>query len=194
MSSLDRILPFLKPIEDLLVDSSVTEVMVNDGGRRVFIEREGAIEAVAGRTLEPRNLTCRINLGDLYLRQGKTKEAKAEYREGLMVVERDLSLAPDDKKLGVQRTVFLAKAGDCSGARKALEPLLPSLPADDAEIAYAVAMTRAICGQHAEAVEALGRAIRLGSSPEYIREEAEFRSLLADTSIARLLRERQRRR
>ena len=31
MSSLDRILPFLKPIEDLLVDPSVTEVMVNDG-------------------------------------------------------------------------------------------------------------------------------------------------------------------
>lgn len=60
MSSLDRILPFLKPIEDLLVDSSVTEVMVNDGGRRVFIEREGAIEAVAGRTLEPRNLTVAI--------------------------------------------------------------------------------------------------------------------------------------
>ena len=60
MSSLDRILPFLKPIEDLLVDPSVTEVMVNDGGRRVFIEREGAIEAVAGRTLEPRNLTVAI--------------------------------------------------------------------------------------------------------------------------------------
>lgn len=60
MSSLDRILPFLKPIEDLLVDSSVTEVMVNDGGRRVFIERDGAIEAVAGRTLEPRNLTVAI--------------------------------------------------------------------------------------------------------------------------------------
>ena len=40
MSSLDRILPFLRPIEDLLVDPSVTEVMVNDGGRRVFVERE----------------------------------------------------------------------------------------------------------------------------------------------------------
>ena len=60
MSSLDRILPFLKPIEDLLVDPTVTEVMVNDGGRHVFIERDGAMEAVAGRTLEPRNLTVAI--------------------------------------------------------------------------------------------------------------------------------------
>ena len=60
MSSLDRILPFLKPIEDLLVDPTVTEVMVNDGGRRVFVERDGAIEAVVDRTLEPRNLTVAI--------------------------------------------------------------------------------------------------------------------------------------
>src|SRR2546427_10062745 len=60
MSSLDRILPFLKPIEDLLLDPTVTEVMVNDGGRHVFVERDGALEAVPDRTLEPRNLTVAI--------------------------------------------------------------------------------------------------------------------------------------
>jgi pilus assembly protein CpaF len=60
VSSLDRILPFLRPIEDLLVDPTITEVMVNDGGRRVFVERGGALELVPGRTLEPRNLTVAI--------------------------------------------------------------------------------------------------------------------------------------
>ena len=60
MSSLDRILPFLRSIEDLLVDPSVTEVMVNSGGRRVFVERRGALEDVPGRTLEVRNLTVAI--------------------------------------------------------------------------------------------------------------------------------------
>jgi len=60
VSSLDRILPFLRPIEDLLVDPAITEVMVNDGGRRVFVERDGALEAVVGRSLEPRNLTVAI--------------------------------------------------------------------------------------------------------------------------------------
>ena len=60
MSSLDRILPFLRPIEDLLLDPSVTEVMVNSGGRRVFVERRGALEDVPGRTLEVRNLTVAI--------------------------------------------------------------------------------------------------------------------------------------
>jgi pilus assembly protein CpaF len=60
VSSLDRVLPFLRPIEDLLRDPAITEVMVNDGGRRVFVERAGAIEAVADRTLEVRNLTVAI--------------------------------------------------------------------------------------------------------------------------------------
>ncbi|MEQ1574283.1 MAG: ATPase, T2SS/T4P/T4SS family [Vicinamibacterales bacterium] len=60
MSSLDRILPFLRPIEDLLVDPAITEVMVNEGGRRVFVERDGVMEAVVGRALEPRNLTVAI--------------------------------------------------------------------------------------------------------------------------------------
>ena len=60
MSSLTRILPFLRPIEDLLCDPTVTEVMVNDGGRRVFIERAGILEPVPDRTLEPRNLTVAI--------------------------------------------------------------------------------------------------------------------------------------
>jgi pilus assembly protein CpaF len=59
VSSLERILPFLRPIEDLLIDPSVTEVMVNGGGRRVFVERYGGLEMVE-RTLEVRNLTVAI--------------------------------------------------------------------------------------------------------------------------------------
>jgi len=60
VSSLDRILPFLRAIEDLLMDPTVTEVMVNDGGRRVFVERNGVLEQVGNRTLESRNLSVAI--------------------------------------------------------------------------------------------------------------------------------------
>src|SRR5438128_2709003 len=60
MSSLDRILPFLRPIEDLLRDPQITEVMVNAGGARVFVERDGLIAFVPERTLESRNLTVAI--------------------------------------------------------------------------------------------------------------------------------------
>jgi pilus assembly protein CpaF len=60
MNSLDRILPFLRPIEDLLLDQTVTEVMVNSGGQRVFVERDGTLEFVPGRSLEVRSLTAAI--------------------------------------------------------------------------------------------------------------------------------------
>ena len=60
MSSLDRILPFLRPIEDLLREPTTTEVMVNDGGRAVFVERRGLVESVPDRTVETRNLTVAI--------------------------------------------------------------------------------------------------------------------------------------
>lgn len=60
MSSLDRILPFLRPIEDLLADPDITEVMVNAGGRRVFVERAGRLHQVDRRVLESRNLMVAI--------------------------------------------------------------------------------------------------------------------------------------
>ncbi|MGO9096967.1 MAG: CpaF family protein [Bryobacteraceae bacterium] len=43
--SFDLILPFLRPIEHLIMDSSVSEIMVN-GADRVFVERGGFVEPV----------------------------------------------------------------------------------------------------------------------------------------------------
>jgi pilus assembly protein CpaF len=60
VSSFARILPFVRPIEHLLVDPTVTEVMVNAGGRRVFVERGGTLEEVEGLVLDERNLKVAI--------------------------------------------------------------------------------------------------------------------------------------
>lgn len=60
MSSFARILPFIRPIEHLLLDPDVTEVMVNAGGRRVFVERFGMLEEVPDLTLDERNLKVAI--------------------------------------------------------------------------------------------------------------------------------------
>ena len=60
MSSFDRILPFVKPLEHLLRDPSITEVMVNAGGQRVFVERDGRLELVRDLTLDERNLKVAI--------------------------------------------------------------------------------------------------------------------------------------
>jgi pilus assembly protein CpaF len=57
--SIDVILPFLRPIAHLLVDPAITEVMVNGSGR-IFVEREGRLEAVAGVTVREQHLRVAV--------------------------------------------------------------------------------------------------------------------------------------
>jgi pilus assembly protein CpaF len=53
------ILPFLRPIEKLILDDEISEVMVNSSGR-VFIERLGQLEEVPGVTLDRRHLEVAV--------------------------------------------------------------------------------------------------------------------------------------
>ncbi|MGH9829975.1 MAG: CpaF family protein, partial [Blastocatellia bacterium] len=55
----ETILPFLRPIEHLIRDDSVSEIMVN-GSSRVFIERAGVLEQVSGLTLSEKSLMVAV--------------------------------------------------------------------------------------------------------------------------------------
>ena len=57
--SFEVILPFLRPIAHLIQDPDVTEIMVN-GSRRIFVERQGVIEAVDGVQIDERNLKVAV--------------------------------------------------------------------------------------------------------------------------------------
>jgi pilus assembly protein CpaF len=59
MHGFETILPFLRPIEHLILDDSVSEVMVN-GPDRVFIERNGFVQQVPGIALGERTLTVAV--------------------------------------------------------------------------------------------------------------------------------------
>ncbi|HEY0701426.1 MAG TPA: ATPase, T2SS/T4P/T4SS family [Candidatus Acidoferrales bacterium] len=59
MHGFETILPFLKPIEHLILDDSISEVMVN-GSDRIFIERGGFVEQVQGISLGERALTVAV--------------------------------------------------------------------------------------------------------------------------------------
>ena len=59
MYGFEIILPFLKPIEHLILDDSVSEVMVN-GPDRVFVERNGFLQPVPGIALGERALTVAV--------------------------------------------------------------------------------------------------------------------------------------
>ncbi len=53
------ILPFLQPIEHLILDDEISEVMVNASGR-VFIERLGELEEVPGVVVEAKHLKIAV--------------------------------------------------------------------------------------------------------------------------------------
>ena len=47
MMNFEIILPFLRPIEHLILDDGISEVMVNGNGR-IFVERRGVVEEISG--------------------------------------------------------------------------------------------------------------------------------------------------
>jgi len=55
----ELILPFLRPIQHLILDPEISEIMVN-GPEHVFIERAGRVEAVLGLTLSPKSLEVAV--------------------------------------------------------------------------------------------------------------------------------------
>jgi pilus assembly protein CpaF len=59
MNGFGTILPFLKPIEHLILDDSISEVMVN-GPDRIFIEKSGFIEVVRGVCLGEKSLMVAV--------------------------------------------------------------------------------------------------------------------------------------
>src|SRR5213592_3583904 len=59
MNGFETILPFLKPIEHLILDDTISEVMVN-GAHRVFVEKAGFVEEVRGLAIGEKSLMVAV--------------------------------------------------------------------------------------------------------------------------------------
>jgi pilus assembly protein CpaF len=59
MHGFETILPFLRPIEHLIRDDSISEIMVN-GSTHVFIERAGVLQEVSDLTLSEKSLMVAV--------------------------------------------------------------------------------------------------------------------------------------
>jgi pilus assembly protein CpaF len=59
VNGFELILPFLRPIEDLILDPDVSEIMVN-GPDRIFVEKDGYVQAVPKITLTPEALMVAV--------------------------------------------------------------------------------------------------------------------------------------
>src|SRR5438477_798426 len=59
MNGFETILPFLKPIEHLILDDTISEVMVN-GPHHVFVEKSGFVEEVRGLAIGEKSLMIAV--------------------------------------------------------------------------------------------------------------------------------------
>src|SRR5467141_3708787 len=59
MNGFELILPFLRPIQHLILDLDISEIMVN-GPERIFIEKAGYLQAVPGVKLTPQSLIVAV--------------------------------------------------------------------------------------------------------------------------------------
>src|SRR5690349_24440463 len=59
MNGFETILPFLKPIEHLILDDTISEVMVN-GPHHVFVEKAGFVEEVRGLAIGEKSLMVAV--------------------------------------------------------------------------------------------------------------------------------------
>src|SRR5713226_7990282 len=55
----ETILPFLRPIEHLILDPDISEIMVN-AGSRIFVEKHGQLAAVTGITISEQALCAAV--------------------------------------------------------------------------------------------------------------------------------------
>ncbi len=103
MTGFEMILPFLKPIEHLILDPNISEIMVN-GSDRIFIERDGVLQEIPGIVLGEKSLMLAVKniarrLGD------DISEAKPILDSRLPDGSRVAALIPPCSLAGVTLTI-----------------------------------------------------------------------------------------
>ena len=136
--------------------------------------------------VEPNTAMFRQNLGDCLNREGRVDEARDSYRDAVRLAEDDLRMTPQNPELRLARAVYLAKAGECAEAKRAIDEVSPHLPQDVSDYAYRSAMVNSLCGRRAQALDALRRAIALGMPAQTAAEDDEFLALRDDPEFRRL--------
>jgi pilus assembly protein CpaF len=107
MNGFELILPFLKPIEHLILDDSITELMVN-GPDHVFVEKEGFLQEVPGVSLGERSLMVAVK--NLARRLGDdVSEAKPILDSRLPDGSRVAAVIPPCSLTGVMLTICKLK-------------------------------------------------------------------------------------
>jgi serine/threonine-protein kinase len=139
--------------------------------------------------LEPRSAVKHGNLGDVYRRLGREREAADEYRLAARLTGEQLKTDRTDAIALARHAVFDAKLGDHAQALEHIR-LAVTLQPDDGTVLYKRAVVHALLGQRGEAVIWLRKAIERGYSRSRAASDLDLESILMMPQVAALLRER----
>jgi TolB-like protein/Tfp pilus assembly protein PilF len=139
-----------------------------------------------GIELDPLDPWLHQGLGDVLARQDRPELAKAQYVEGLRILERELTASPSDPSLELRLAVLAAKARDCPRALPMAATLRRHLD-PSAESSYELALVFGLCQDTPAAIDILRVALSLGLDPERVRSEPNFQQLTSDADFQAIL-------
>jgi tetratricopeptide (TPR) repeat protein len=138
---------------------------------------EAAILFEKAAQADPADYQARLAAANVYAGLGRVEESKAAYRLSLELIDRHLTLHPDDP-----RALYLGAIACCRlGEReRGLELAKQSLALDPEEpmTLYASACVYAILGEIEPAIDCLSKAVANGyAQKEWIKHDADLRAL-----------------
>jgi serine/threonine-protein kinase len=136
--------------------------------------------------LEPKSATKHRNLGDVYLKLGRPREASDHYRRAVALLLEQLRTNPVDASALARLAVCEAKLGrhrEAGGhAQKAV-----SLAPTDTEIRYKQAVVHVLAGDRDAGLQALEVAVQGGYSTSVVGRDEDLLSLRADPRFLKLI-------
>ncbi|RMH19356.1 MAG: hypothetical protein D6696_10815 [Acidobacteria bacterium] len=141
--------------------------------------------------LQPQTPQFWAILGDVRRLLGKEVGSRAAYEEALRRVDQQLAARPDAYNLRALRFSLLAKLGSCPEALAGLSELGSTTIGErlDAEHTFLAAGAYALCGALDDALRVLRLSLEKNAQPVRVEQSVEFRDLLDDRRLRRLLKE-----
>jgi tetratricopeptide (TPR) repeat protein len=143
-------------------------------GQGEFQKAANAYEAAL--LIRPLGAITHRNLGDAYMRLGRTDEAMRAYRQAVVRAEAEVSVSPNDARALARLAVYQAKAGDHAAALGTLTRA-EAIAGGDEQVQLRAGVVHTLAGRTDRALTAIERALGGGISPRAIQLEEDFEQL-----------------
>jgi type II protein arginine methyltransferase len=137
--------------------------------------------------LRPRDPLMQRNIGDILVRLGRIREARAAYSEGVRVAREAVAVNQKNPEAHGALALCLAKTGELDEALKHVETATALAP-NAHQSYYRRAAILALAGRRDEALAALRAALQRGLSPAIVVRDDDFKALQDSKEFQQLIK------